>query len=92
METKVSTITKEQLLANGWVAGDPFTPYSKSLVDKTHEDYDPEMGDLSLVLHMKSNVPMFAVSLPDGLLNINPASIEELNQFEKMILGYMPNY
>lgn len=91
-----STITKEQLLANGWVEETDGSPvhYKKYLVDKEHEDYDPEDGDLLMVLHSFSpGYTLFGVMLPDGgILNINPASIEELNAFEKQIIGYDPPY
>ncbi len=89
-----STITIEQLLADGWVkTDDPVFPIKKCLSDTEHEDYDPEESDIELVLHRMVNVNMFAVCLPDGgLLNLNPASIEDLQFIEKQIIGFMPYY
>lgn len=93
-EEKVSTITSEQLLENGWQqTNDPVIPAKKCLSDKTDEDYDPEEGDIELIVHRYNNCNMFALALPDGsLVNINPASIEDLNTFERLILSYEPNY
>lgn len=95
-EQSISTITKEQLIDNGWEVESNGSPvhYKKDLVDKTHEWYDPEDGELSMVLHSFSpGYTLFGVMLPDGgILNINPASIEELNAFEKQIIGYDPPY
>lgn len=89
-----SSITKELLLENGWVeTGDPVFPMKKGLTDKEAEGYDENDGELDMVLHGMQNRWMFAVSIPNGgLLNINPGSMKQLNAFEKMILGFEPNY
>lgn len=94
MAKKESTITVSQLLENGWLKkDDPIISMEKNLTDKESDDYDPDNGELKLVLHRMMNIWQFSVELPDGgLLNINPASIKELNKFERMIIGYMPNY
>lgn len=94
-EEKVSTITVEQLWANGWEKGtDPVFPARKVLTEKKEdEDESEDEGDIELVVHRMYNVDMFALSLPDGtLVNINPASIEELNLFERLILSVDPPY
>lgn len=92
METQgVSTITKEQLLENGWKLLRDEGPFvmEKDLADRSEleEGEEPE-GEVKLVLHTLYNQPIFALAITDGyLVNINPASIEELNAFEKQILG-----
>lgn len=98
MESKIeniSTITAEQLWENGWEkTNDPIIPAKKCLVDKTDENYDLEEGCIEMVLHRYNNCNMmFALGLPDGsLVNINPASIDDLNTFERLILSYEPPY
>ena len=89
---KKSTITKEQLLENGWEeTGDDVVPIHKIIGTAMGDEDHPDK--LSLVLHRYNNVNMFAVSMPDGaLLNFNPASIKQLNAFEKLILSYEPAY
>lgn len=94
MSEKVSTITSEQLWENGWEkTNNPLFPAKKCLSDKEDEDYDPEEGVIELVVHRYNNCDMFALALPDGtMVNINPASIEELNLFERLILSVDPAY
>lgn len=83
-----STITPEQLTANGWKKSkDPAVPWKKRI------GRSKDVGVLALIVHRWNGTPMFAISLPDGaIVNINPGSIDELNAFEKMILSYEPNW
>lgn len=95
-EERVSTITREQLLENGWKVLDDEFPFvmEKDLADNSGlaEGEEPE-GHVKLVLHMMWNAPVFALSITDGyLININPGSIEELNAFENLILSVEPPY
>jgi hypothetical protein len=84
----VTTITMDQLLANGWKKSKDYVLFAKKTIGR-----DKELGTLDLILHNYSNSPVFALSLPDGaMVNINPATIEELNAFEKLILSYEPNF
>lgn len=90
--TTESTITREQLLKHGWEEvknGGPVY-FKKDLTDKSSEDYDPEDGGLSMVLHrFTPGYTLFGIMLPSGgILNINPSSIKELNQVERLIIGY----
>lgn len=87
-DIKISSITEEQLLNNGWErTSDPVYPLKKCITHKDH-DYNPEDGDINLILHCLSNCWMFALSLPGGtIINIDPASIEDINHFERMILS-----
>lgn len=91
---KISTITVEQLWENGWEkTNDPVIPAKKCLSDKESEDFDPNEGVIELIVHRFNNCDMFALSLPDGtMVNINRASIEELNLFERLILSVEPPY
>jgi hypothetical protein len=85
---KVSTITMEQLLANKWKQQTGPVIFASKVLGK-----NKKIGNLELILHNYHNTPMFALFLPNGaMVNINPASIEELNAFEKMILSYEPNF
>jgi hypothetical protein len=91
-----STITREQLLENGWkiVKGEGLFLMEKDLTDYSHyeEDEEPE-GQCTLVLHGMNGDLLFALAITDGyLININPGSIEELNAFEKIILSVEPPY
>lgn len=91
-----STITKEQLIENGWKYNDPGDAFyaEKDLIDysKYEEGEEPD-GDCKMVLHNFSGQPLFALMVMDGtLVNINPASIEELNIFEKLIIGVDPPF
>lgn len=92
METQgVSTITKEQLLENGWQLLRDEGPFymEKDLIDysQMEEGEEPD-SECKLVLHGINGSPLFALSVAGGfLVNINPGSIEELNQFENLILG-----
>lgn len=81
---KISTITEDQLLENGWTkTNDVVFPYKKDITQRSEEG-----GYVKLVVHGLYNTSMFALSITDGyLININPASIEELNAFEKLILS-----
>ena len=90
----MSTITKKQLIKNGWVVtDDPVFPATKSLIDKTHEGYDPEIGEWDLVVHGFNGDWQFGMMLPDGArIDLNPSCIEDLNQFEKMMLKYSGSF
>jgi hypothetical protein len=95
-EKGVSTITKEQLLENGWKLSDEPFPF---LMEKDLTDYDQfeegeeQEGQCMLVLHNMSGQLLFALVITDGyLVNINPANIEELNAFEKQIISVEPPY
>lgn len=87
--SKVSDITVETLLADGWVKGeDPMYAFKKEI-----ENINPlnasEDTDIHLVCHGLYNSWTFAISLPDGgLLNFSPGSMTELQAFEKMISFY----
>lgn len=85
-------ITNEALIAAGWKeTGDGVSPLRKVLSDL--EENDPDDGEIALNVHWMYNVPMIALSLPDGaLLNINVESMEQLEAFEKMIHSYDPPY
>ena len=84
----VSTITVEQLLANGWRKSKDHVLVAGKVIGK-----NKDIGELRLILHNFYNTPIFALSLPDGaMVNINPGTIEELNAFEKMIMSHEPNF
>lgn len=93
-----STITKEQLIENGWVELKGEGPFlmEKDLADNSEleleEDEEAEQ-QVKLVVHTMYNEPRIALLITDGyLININPASIEELNAFEKQIISVEPPY
>lgn len=90
----MTPITRQSLLDNGWKeTGDHVIPCKKTLTDKGADDYDPDSGEIELVLHRWHNNDTFALSLPDGsMVNINPQNQEELNIFERLIISYEPNY
>lgn len=80
-------ITKDSLLAFGMaMTGDPVHPMSKTLGES-------EEGKLSIAVTRMYNIDQIALFMPDGgALYLGPASIEDLQAFEKMILHYEPNY
>lgn len=91
-----STITKEQLIENGWTILGPESPLflaekrlgtkEDGTIDDT-PDADRERW-IDLVLHNFYNTPIFAISITDGyMLNLNPSCIEDLQFIEKMILS-----
>lgn len=95
MSQESSTITREQLVANGWTeTGDRMFPAKKSLIDKTNPDCDPEIGEWDLVVHcFNNNGWEFGMMLPDGSrIDLNPRCIEDLNAYERMMAKYEPNF
>lgn len=93
MDKNTSTITKEQLLASGWIETiDTTFPLERNITTKD-EDYNPDDGELKMVVHRMYNTPIIALLLPDGgLLNIAVQTIEELNDFIRKISSYDPPY
>ena len=92
-KTKVSNITKELLLADGWAeTEDPIWPVQKKL-ENLNPLNNSEDSDIKLVVHRMYNTDQFAILLPDGgLLNFSPASMEELKAFETMVSFYDPPF
>jgi hypothetical protein len=91
-----STITKEQLIENGWTINEPSDMFhaEKDLIDYSQfEEGEEPDGDLKMILHSFSGQPLFGLLVTDGsIININPASIEELNAWEKQIINIDPPY
>lgn len=90
-----STITKEQLIENGWayMPGQGPFPMEKDLLDRSdlEEGEEPDC-ELKLVIHKMHGTPLFALLVDGYLININPASIEELNAFEAQIMSVDPPF
>lgn len=89
----MSEITKEALLADGWV----LTVSGMFPIEKKLENINPlnssEESDIKLVVHQMYNVETFAIGLPDGgLLNFSANSMEELKAFEAAISFYDPPF
>jgi hypothetical protein len=87
----MTLISKETLIQNGWKeTNDPLFPLEKDLTER-EEGVDDD-GKISLVVHGMNNAWRIGLSLPDGMVNIVAESVEELNQLEKMIASYEPNF
>lgn len=90
----MTEITKENLLKDGWQeTKDPIFLMKKKLQDTIPEGDENDDNALAFVVHRIYNVLTLALALPDGaLLNLNVKSIEELQQFDVMIVSYDPPY
>ena len=87
-------ITKELLIADGWVLieNDPTISLEKKLLNNNPICED-ETTDIYLVIHNDYNVNMFAVVLGEcGMLNFKAESMAELKQFESNLLFFDPNF
>lgn len=89
---KKSTITKEQLLSDGWkeTNGDERLFF---VMEKKIENNNPinasEDTDISLIIHHDFNVPQLAILFPDGgKLNFSVNTFKQLKQFESCIEFY----
>lgn len=99
---KKTLISKEVLLQNGWTLteGDAaliapieknITYYDEDLTPEERKQQDEESGQLCLFYQNFHNDNGFCLSIPGGgTLRLNIESMEDLNQFEKMIAGYEP--
>lgn len=99
METNKTPITKEILLANGWIncipgeSGIRLFEMEKELENRNPLNNNPDDTDIKLILHHLLNVPKFAVLFPSGaMLNIDVGYIEDLNAFEQMVDWYDCEY
>lgn len=91
MQTK---ITVEELLANGWKKNidEDMYPIEKAIENRNPLNNDAD-SEIKLTVHGMYNQPTFAVVLPSGgLLNFNPETIEDLNNFERMLNFYDPPF
>jgi hypothetical protein len=90
MAEKISSITLDQLLADGWVkTDDKVFPLEKSIENTNPINDDDDDTGIKLVLHSMYNSQNFAVLFPDGgLLNFNVGSMKALKQFENAIVFY----
>ena len=93
---KVSKITKEELLKNGWVKceeGDNVFLFEKGLDKVNPINSDPKDTGIYLVLHRLFGSPQIAVSFPNGaMLNMFFETMDDLNKFEEQILFYDCEY
>ena len=90
---KVSDITKELLLADGWVETSHHVFFAEKKIENRNPLNASEDSDIKLVLHGMYNDHTFAILLPDGgMLNFNPRSMAELRAFEKAIVFYDPPF
>lgn len=92
---KVSDITPELLIKDGWVENedktDPFR-FEKKLPNRNPLNAS-EDSDISLVLHFMYNCPTFAIAIPDGaMLNFVANSMKELKFIETRINFYDPPF
>lgn len=83
-------ITKEELLANGWVETDnDVFIYKKEIENRNPLNNDPEDTGISLVVHGMYNYWTTAIALPDGgLLNLKVETINDLKKVEEYINFY----
>jgi hypothetical protein len=61
---------------------------------KTNEGDMPfkkELINLEMAVYLRDDRYVFALLLPGGKLNLNPASMEELDIFERMVHSYETN-
>jgi hypothetical protein len=84
-----SDITKELLLADGWVEKSDPLLFAEKRIENRNPLNASEDTDIKLVLHGMYNDQTFAVLFPDGgMLNFSPGSMKELQAFEKAIGFY----
>lgn len=93
--SKKIDITKETLLADGWVEipGDDPACYAEKTIPNRNPLNASAESDIKLILHGMFNTHTFAVLLPDGgMLNFVANSMAELQAFERAINFYDPPY
>lgn len=88
-------ITKESLLADGWVEtpGDGTDCYAEKKIENRNPLNASSDSDIKLIIHGMYNTNTFAVLLPDGgMLNFVANSMKELRNFENAISFYDPPF
>jgi hypothetical protein len=92
--SKISSITVEELLADGWVkTNDPVIPIEKKIQNRNPLNCADEDTGIRLVVHGMYNSQNLAVLFPDGgFLNFSCASMKQLKAFEKAIDFYDCQY
>lgn len=91
---KKASITKEQLLADGWKeTDDKVFILEKEIENRNPINSDPEDTDIKLVIHGMYNQWTFAVLFPSGaMLNFVANSMRDLKKFESMLWFYDCEY
>ena len=94
--SKQTIITPEILKSNGWdirEGVESVITLAEKKIPNTNPINSSEDSEIKLVLHRDFGQIQFAIQLPcGGRVNFNVESMEQLNEFEKMIDFYNPNF